>query len=73
VFHLNDVDLDEQEHVCYTGFSLSHINPPLHMNTVDQFNLATGKFGEFVILDILATGKIGKFWSPKKWIFQFVF
>ena len=35
-------------------------------NTLDQYNLATGKVGEFVILDILATRKIGEFWSGRK-------
>jgi hypothetical protein len=41
--------------------------------TVHQFNLATGKFGEFIILDILATGKIGEFLSARKVDFLFVF
>ena len=48
--------------MCYLCRDISVLQP----FTVIRDILATGKFGEFVIVDILAAGKIGDFVSLKK-------
>ena len=44
-----------------------------NLHTVDQLNLATAKFGDFIILNILVTAKNGEFCSVRKVDFCFLF